>query len=157
MNMTNSNNKRLQMVYNNNQVIMDAGYTMQSNYILPVLSRMVDEKIINISAQTVVQTILTYKHTEDNPFPSRDEIALRLGKSISYVKKALSSIYNAGILIAEKKEKDARGNTYNFAPFFALVEKFIIEFKEKKNIAVKIKDLIDTHIVNKPVESFEWS
>src|SRR5699024_8754092 len=145
---------RLTMVYNNNEVITGAGFTMQSNYILPLLARMVDEGIINNSAQTVVQTILQYKHTEENPFPSRDEVARMLGRTVSYVKKALSSIKNAGILLIEKV---GRKNTYNFKPFFDLLEKFIVEFKDNKNTDIKIADLLNINVQKEEEQDFSWS
>jgi hypothetical protein len=145
---------RLNLVYNNSEVIINAGFTMQSNYIVPMLSRMIDEGIINYSAQTLVQTILSYKHTEENPFPSRDELARVLGKSVSYVKKGLKSITEAGILAIEKA---GRKNTYSFKPFFALLEKFIIEYKQNKNYDVKIADLMNVKVQKKEAGSFEWS
>src|SRR5690606_27041655 len=116
--MTNEN-KQLKAVYNGNETIINAGFTMQSNYVLPVLARMVKEKILLQSGMDVVQAILSFKHTEDNPFPSRETLALYLGKGIDYVKKALKSIKEAGILPTKKA---GRKNTYDFKPFFALLE-----------------------------------
>lgn len=147
-------NNRLNMVYNGNETIMNAGFTMKSNFALPLLSRMVDEGLINHSASTVVQTILQYKHTEDNPFPSRDEIARLLGKSVSYVKKALNSIKDAGVLAIEKA---GRNNTYSFKPFFSLLEKFIVEYKDNKNYKVKISELLNVSVQKKEEQDFSWS
>lgn len=141
---------RLHLIYNGNEKIMNAGFTMQSRYILPVLARMVEEGIIIQSAKDVIQAIFSYKHTEANPYPSRKEIACYLGKSESYVKKALKSIKDAGILIFEKV---GRKSTYNFKPFFSLLEKFIIEFKDKKNVKVKIADLLNIKVVKKSKSS----
>lgn len=150
--MTNTN--RLKMVYNDNQVIMDAGFTMQSNYILPVLSRMVDEGLLLVSGQTVIQAILSFKHTEDNPYPTRDTLARLLGKSVSYIRKALKSISDAGLLLYEKS---GRNNTYNFKPFFSLLERFITEFRTKKNFTIKIKDLMLFTKGNKEEKDFSWT
>jgi DNA-binding MarR family transcriptional regulator len=147
-------NKKLNLIYNNNSVIVSAGFTMKSNYIVPLLSRMVDEGLINKSAETVVQFILQYKHGAENPFPSRDEIARVLGKSVSYVKKALKSIKDAGILFIEKV---GRKNTYNFKPFFALLEKFIVEIKEKHNYDVKISELLNVKVDKKEDQDFSWT
>lgn len=147
-------NKKIMEVYNNSEIITGAGYTMKSNYIVPMLSRMVDEGIINNSAETVVQLILQYKHGEENPFPSRNEIARVLGKSVSYVKKALKSIKDAGILAIEKA---GRKNTYSFKPFFTLLEKFIVELKQNGNYEVKISDLLNVKVQKKEEHDFSWS
>jgi hypothetical protein len=145
---------QLQKVYNNNERIINAGFMMQSNYILPVLSRMKGEGLINDAGATVVQAILSFKHTEENPFPTRETIAMYLGKGIDYVKKALKSIKKSGVLAIEKS---GRKSTYNFKPFFALIEKFIVEFKEKKNFAVKITDLLKAKVQPKEEKDFSWS
>lgn len=144
-------NHHIEKIYNGREIIINAGFTMQSNYIVPLLSRMVDEGLLNQAGYTLVQAILSYKHTEENPFPSREELARLLGKSLEYVKKGLKAIKQAGIILIEKV---GRRNTYNFKPFFTLLEKFIIEFKEKKNYDVKISELLNIK-VEKKVEKTE--
>jgi hypothetical protein len=150
--MTESN--KLLAVYNGSEKIAANGFTMQSNYVLPVLARMVNEGLLLQSGADVIQAILTFKHTEENPFPSREGIALLLGKGVDYVKKALKSIKASGII---KIVKAGRKNTYDFKPFFALLEKFIVEFKEKKNHAVKIADLLKVKLQKKSEKDFSWS
>lgn len=150
-------NTKLKEVYNDSEIIAGSGFTMKSNYILPLVSRMIDEGIINNSAGTVVQMVLQYKHDKENPFPSREELARVLGKSVSYVKKALKSIKDAGILAIEKS---GRSNTYSFKPFFALLEKFIVEMKQNKNFDVLISDLLNIKIQKKEEKEehdFSWS
>ncbi len=147
---------QIEKVYNGNEIIATSGFTMQSNYILPLLNRMVNEKIIVQAAATLVQAILTYKHTEENPYPSREELARFLGVSVSYVKKGLASIKEAGILSIVKS---GRKNTYSFKSFFTLLEKFIIEYKKKKNYGVKIAELLKIKVVKKETEEdqFQWA
>jgi biotin operon repressor len=147
-------NLQLEKVYNGSEVIINAGFTMQSNYIVPLLSRMVDEGLINQAGYTLVQTILSYKHTEENPFPSREELARLLGKSVEYVKKGLKSIKEAGILAIVKM---GRRNTYDFKPFFTLLEKFIVELKEKNNYNVKISELLNVKVEKKEEKDFSWT
>jgi biotin operon repressor len=147
-------NLQLEKVYNGNETIINAGFTMQSNYIVPLLSRMVDEGLLNQAGYTLVQTILSYKHTEENPFPSREELARLLGKSVEYVKKGLKSIKEAGILAIVKM---GRRNTYDFKPFFALLEKFIIELKEKNNYTVKVSELLNVKVEKKEEKDFSWT
>jgi hypothetical protein len=161
-------NKQLKAVYNGSETIINAGFTMQSNFVVPVLNRMKLEELINDAGATVVQAILSFKHTEACPYPTTKTIASYLGTGEDYVKKALKSIRKSGILIIkkvinEKTGKESRNSKYDFAPFFALIEKFIVEFKHKKNIAVKIADLLKVKvqkkvkIKKKETKDFSWS
>lgn len=147
-------NKQLKAVYNGSEVIISSGFTMQSNYVLPVLTRMIDEKLINKAGAEVVQAILSFKHTEEMPYPTRETVAELLGKTVDYVKKALKSIKETGILAVVKS---GRKSKYDFKPFFALLEKFIVEFKQKKNKEVKISDLLKMKAVKKEAKDFNWS
>ena len=147
-------NVQLNAVYNGNQTIIEAGFGMVSNYIVPMLNRMRLEKILTTSACAVVQTILSHKHTAKNPFPARETIAEMLGIDIETVSKALKSIRKAGILnilkvIDEKTGLEKKNNMYDFKPFFAVLEKFIIEFKYNKNKDVKIADLMSIQVEKK--------
>ncbi|MDF2010207.1 hypothetical protein [Priestia megaterium] len=144
--MTDTTNSRLSMVYNGNTTIIEAGFTMTSRYLNPLLARMVDEKIITPSAQTLVQIIFSYKHTEDNPFPSREELGRTLNKSVKAIGNALKAVTDSGILAIKKV---GRKNTYDFTPLFNLLEKYIIEYVEKKNYKVKIADLMKVKVVRK--------
>lgn len=139
-------NERLAKVYNGNIKIMEAGFTMLSNYINPLLARMVDEKILTPSAQTIIPVILSYKHTENNPFPSREELGRLLDKSVKAIGNALKAVTDSGILAIKKV---GRKNTYDFTPLFDLLEKFIIEMVDKKNYKVKIADLMKVKVVKK--------
>lgn len=143
---------RLGLVYNNNKEIMEAGFTMQSKYLLPLLSRLVDAKLISNFACNVIQTILTYKHTEEMPFPSYGEIARMLNKSEIYVKQAMALIKKSRILGVLKA---GRKNVYDFNPLFSLLSKFIVEFKDNNNHSVSVVDLLASEPVVAPVEAVE--
>jgi DNA-binding transcriptional ArsR family regulator len=147
--MSEVNNKQLMKVYNGNEVIAGAGFTMQSNYIVPLLTRMKNEGLISASGSTLIQTILSYKHTEENPYPSIELLMQVLDYSKSTVKKGLASIKDTGLVPVVKQ---GRKNTYDFTPFFELLTKFIEEFK-KKNFVVKVADLIKKKVVRKKSET----
>ncbi|CDQ21695.1 hypothetical protein [Halobacillus karajensis] len=145
----------IQKVYNGKNTIIDAGFTMKSNYILPMLTRMVDEKIITRASKDVIQIILQYKHTEKAPFPSYDQIAEMLNKSNVWVKKAVQAIKKAGVLFVTNPKKV---NTYDFSPLFELLEKFIVEFVHNENKSVKVLDLMKKKFVQPKKENdFSWT
>ena len=147
-------NKKILEVYNNSEVIAGSGYTMKNNYIVPLVERMIAEKIIKRKAGTVLQIILQYKHGKDNPFPSQSEVAKLLGRSISYVKQAVSSIASAGLL---KISKIGRSNSYNFQPFFDLLERFILEYKYNGNVGIKISELLNASVEKTEIQDFTWT
>lgn len=143
-------NKQLSAVYNGNETIINEGFTMSSRYIVPLLARMKDEKILNESACVVIQTIFSFKHTEANPYPTNETIAQLLGRTVDSVKKALKSIRKAGVLaimkvIDKKTGKEKRNSMYDFKPFFTVLEKFIIEFKNQ-NYDVSISELMEMKV-----------
>ncbi len=148
-------NKQLEKVYNGNQTIMNAGFTMVSNYIVPVLARMKAEKLITISAQNVMQTLLQFKHSEEAPYPSQKTIGELLGFSEEYAKKAVGVLRKAGILGTTLINKV---NHYDLTPFFDLVEKFIFEFKHNGKRDIKIAELLEKDVdVQGKKHDFSWA
>lgn len=153
----NSNNVQLNKLYNGNQTIVNSPYTMQSNLLVPMLARMVNEKLIPQKSMDVIQAILSFKHTESNPFPTYKTIARLLGKSEIYVRQAVAAIKKIGIL-GVKKGKEKLNNEYDFTPFFELLEKFIIKYNESKDGVIKVADLLKMKVVKKSEKKdFSWS
>lgn len=160
--MTEIKNKQLHAVYNGNETIINSGFTMMSNYVVPVLNRLKVEGIITESALVVMQSIFSFKHTEANPYPTFSKIAKHLGYKEVTVKSAVASIKKAGILGVSKMVdkvtgRTLRNNEYDFTPFFNLVEKFIVEFVQNNNADVKISDLLGVIIKKKKKSTKDFS
>jgi hypothetical protein len=140
---------KLQLVYNNNETIISNGFTMTSNFITPLLHRMKNEKILNSIGFSLVQIILSHKHTSENPFPSVRVMSELLAVTEKNIKDGIKAIKEAGILAISKV---GRKNTYDFTPFFELLEKFIVEYKSG-NKSVNVSDLMKKKVVRKKSET----
>lgn len=152
--LTEIKNKTLHAVYNGNETITSYGFTMTSPYINHLLSRMRKEGLLTVLACEVVRDIFSHKFTEKNPYPTQETLARNFDVDAKSIRNAVASIKKAGIIlitkvINPKTGKESRNNQYDFTPFFELLEKFIIEVKEKGNFKVKIAELMNIVVEKK--------
>lgn len=152
-------NIKLNAVYNGNQTIIESGFTMLSKYFVPFTYRLVKEKVIKNMSQSLILTIFSYKHTENNPYPSNEELARMLDVNVKSISPALTNLAASGIINIKKSK---RKNVYDFSPLFSSLEKFIIEYKSgNTSVSVKqiIKDVLNKVVPGKQKEesNFKWT
>lgn len=117
-------------VWNNNEVILKAQYTMIPHGMDGFFKRLSDAKIMSLDISAVLRTLLEHKFDERNPFPGQELLAKKLGVSVSSIEKAIRYLVAGGFLIKVKKPKGERGLAYDIQPFIDKFAAFLIKCKE---------------------------
>lgn len=141
-------NTRIAKIFNENYLLINAGFRMTPKYETALLERLEKAEIILPSAKAVVSEILRYKHDEKNPFPSMALLGKVLDKSRTAIDKGVKSFKDAGLVIVTK---EGRKSVYDFRPFQALLSKVTHEF-ENGNFDIDLEEIMKVKVEKVEVE-----
>lgn len=99
-------------------------FTIISNYFLK--PKYYKQLGLTQGEKTLIEVILSYKHTSGDPFPSMQTLADDFATDRSNIKKMVKSIEKKGLVIITRLPDKAKGNLsnrYNFSPLIKALNK----------------------------------
>jgi biotin operon repressor len=90
--------------------IMKLGFTVMPNLLLQAQGRL---KIKPVQLTVLVQLLQHWWNADENPYPSKEAIARRLGKSERSVQRYLAELEKAGLIKRISRFKGHKGQTSN--------------------------------------------
>lgn len=127
--------------------LLKAGYTEIPNILLMHQA----ELMITSSEMNVIFQCLLFKWTKDNPYPSRNTLAERIGCSAASISRNFRSLERKGIVV--RLYGKHRTNEYDFSPLIALLVNCVNmntdKYKFVRRTLAEMKSIDSTNIHSK--------